>query len=31
MDKNNLKKQIEIEIENLERLVKEIVKNYWKN
>ena len=25
MDKNNLKKQIEIEIENLERLVKEII------
>lgn len=26
MDKENLKKQIEIEIENLERLVKEMVK-----
>jgi len=25
MDKNNLKKLIEIEIENLERLVKEII------
>lgn len=25
MDKNNLKKQIEIEIENLERLIKEII------